>query len=88
MQATRPPGGSPPVPQDAEGSAPLSVHHAFVVHFRVNSDVVQGRMAGRVEHVVSGQATHFAALEERLAFIARMLIEVRVPPHRRSRGGG
>jgi len=30
--------------------------------------VAQGRLAGRVEHVVSGQATHFASPEELLAF--------------------
>lgn len=76
------------MPQDAEGQAPLSVHHAFVVHFRVNSDVAQGRLAGRVEHVVSGQATHFSSLEELLAFITRVLATVRAPPHRRLRRGG
>jgi len=45
------------------------------VHFRVNSDVAQGRIAGRVEHVVSGQTTHFASLEELLAFIAQVLTQ-------------
>ena len=63
------------MPQDVEGPAPLSVHRAFVVHFRVNSDVAQGRIAGRVEHVVSGQTTHFASLEELLAFIAQVLTQ-------------
>ena len=69
------------MPQDVEEPAPLSVHRAFVVHFRVNSDVAQGRMAGRVEHVISGQATHFASLAELLAFIAQVLATVRAPPH-------
>jgi hypothetical protein len=32
-------------------------------------------VAGRVEHVVSGQATHFASLEELLAFIVRVLAQ-------------
>jgi hypothetical protein len=64
------------VPQDAETLAPLSVHRAFVVYFRVNSDVAQGRLAGRVEHVVSGQATHFESLEELLAFTERVLIRL------------
>lgn len=73
------------MPQDAERLAPLSVHRAFVVHFRTNSDVTQGRMAGRVEHVASGQATHFASLEELLAFIDRVLANVRAPPRRRWR---
>jgi hypothetical protein len=45
----------------------------FVVHFRTNSEGTHGCVAGRVEHVVSGQATHFQSLEELLAFIARVL---------------
>lgn len=76
-----------PVSQDAEEQAPLSVHWAFLVHFRINSEVARGRLAGRVEHVVSGQSAHFASLEELLAFIARVLATVRAPP-RRSRGKG
>ncbi len=63
------------MPSNKERPGPLSVHYAFVVHFRVNSDVAQGRLAGRVEHVVSGQATHFQSLEELLAFIARVLTQ-------------
>jgi hypothetical protein len=73
------------MPQNAERYAPLSVHRAFVVHFRTNSDVTHGRMVGRVEHVASGQATHFASLEELLAFMARVLATVRSPPRRRAR---
>ncbi len=73
--------------QDTERLAPLSIHRAFVVHFRTNSDVTHGRVAGRVEHVASGQAMHFASLEELLAFIARVLTTVRAPPHRRPRRG-
>jgi len=64
-----------PVPQGAEDLGPLSVHYAFVVHFRTNSAVTQGRVAGRVEHVVSGQTTAFQTLEGLLAFMARMLAE-------------
>ena len=75
------------MPQDAEGPAPLSVHRAFVVHFRMSTDIAQGRIEGRVEHVVSGRATHFASLEELLAFIARVLTTVHAPPRRRPRGG-
>ncbi len=66
----------------------LSPHRAFVVQFRAETDVGQGRCTGRVEHVVSGQATHFASLEELLAFIARVLTEVRTQPRRKSGGGG
>ena len=76
------------MPQDAEGPAPLSVHRAFVVHFRMSTDIAQGRIEGRVEHVVSGRATHFASLEELLAFMARILTTERSPPRRRPRRGG
>ena len=63
------------MPQHPVGKAPLSVHWAFVVHFRVSSDVARGQIAGRVEHVVSGQSTHFDSLEELLAFVARVLTQ-------------
>jgi hypothetical protein len=63
----------------------LSVHYAFVVHFRLKSDVARGRLAGRVEHVVSGQTAHFTSLEELLEFVARVLATVRGPPHRKPR---
>ena len=70
-------------PQSAERS-PLSPHWAFVVQFRAETAVEQGRFVGRVEHVVSGQAAHFDSLEELLAFIARVLSTVRA---KRPEGG-
>jgi hypothetical protein len=51
----------------------LSVHRAFVIQLSADTDVEAGRVAGRVEHVVSGQATHFPSLEALLAFIASIL---------------
>ena len=62
----------------ADHPAPLSVTRAFVVQFRADTTVVQGYLAGRVEHVVSGQATDFETLETLLAFIARVLRAERV----------
>ncbi|MBI3301128.1 MAG: hypothetical protein HYZ72_03485 [Deltaproteobacteria bacterium] len=56
--------------------APLSPHRAFVVQFRAG--VKKGYFAGRVEHMTSGQATHFHSPEELLGFIERVLSEVRV----------
>ncbi len=61
------------MPQHHTEQAPLSVHRAFVVHFRTSSNVARGPIAERVEHVVSGQSTHFDSLEELLAFMARVL---------------
>ena len=61
--------------QQHTGKAPLSVHRAFVVHFRTSSNVARGPIEGRVEHVVSGQSTHFDSLEELLAFVARVLAQ-------------
>jgi hypothetical protein len=55
--------------------SPLLPQWAFVVQFRTETDVTRGHIAGRVEHVVSGQATHFASLEELLAFLAHVLTQ-------------
>ena len=63
------------MPQQQTEKAPLSVHRAFVVHFRTSSNVARGPIEGRVEHVVSGQSTHFDSLEELLTFMARVLAQ-------------
>lgn len=66
------------MPQHQEGTAPLSVHWAFVVHFRTDTDITQRQVAGRVEHMVSGQVTHFASLEELLISFAKDLTQVSI----------
>jgi hypothetical protein len=57
----------------ADNPSHLSVHWAFVVQFQSDTAVEQGHLAGRVEHVISGQATAFQSLETLLAFIAQVL---------------
>src|SRR5215470_15579721 len=52
---------------------PLPARRAFLVQVHAEAEVAQGRLAGRVEHVMSGHATHFASPEELLAFMARVL---------------
>ncbi|NOT55352.1 MAG: hypothetical protein HOP18_12160 [Deltaproteobacteria bacterium] len=61
------------MPQQQLGKAPLSVHRAFVVQLRTSSNLSRGPIEGRVEHVVSGQSTHFDSLDELLTFMARVL---------------
>jgi hypothetical protein len=68
--------------------SPLSPHRAFVVQFRLETNIAGGQVSGRVEHVVSGQTTHFASVEELLAFIGQVLATVRAPPRRKGRSGG
>ena len=51
----------------------LSVHRAFVVQFDTHTNVPCGQLAGRVEHVVSGQAVQFHSLEALLRFIDQLL---------------
>lgn len=46
----------------------LPVRRAFVVQFRAEADLEHGSFTGRVEHVLSGQATKFSSVEELLAF--------------------
>jgi len=69
----------------AEAPSALSPRRAFVVQFRAETDMAQGRCTGRVEHVVSGQATRFVSLEELLAFMAQVLAAIRAPPQRKPR---
>ena len=53
--------------------AHLSVRWAFVIQFQSDTVVEQRHLTGRVEHVVSGQATDFQSLETLLTFMARVL---------------
>ena len=51
----------------------LPTNRAFDVQFGAEADVAREQVAGRVEHVVSGQATHFSSWQELHAFIAELL---------------
>ena len=57
----------------------LPTNRAFVVQFGALPTGTSPPYEGRVEHVVSGQATHFHSLEELLAFISRVLTAVQAP---------
>jgi hypothetical protein len=63
--------------QPSNPPGPLSVYWAFVVQFDTHTDVACGHLAGRVEHVVTGQATDFQSLEMLLGFIAQVLRDTR-----------
>jgi hypothetical protein len=68
------------VTQPSGGDRPLPAERAFVVQLHVETDLAQGRIMGRVEHVVSGQAAHFDTLEGLLRFIERLLTTLRARP--------
>jgi hypothetical protein len=55
----------------------LPVEGAFVVHLRPGSDPEKGRMAGRVEHFASGRREEFGSLPELVAFLGRVLRNLR-----------
>lgn len=59
-----------------EHRAPLAPHYAFVVQWATDTQIAEGRMHGRVEHVMSRHATHFTSLDELLAFMARVLRDI------------
>jgi hypothetical protein len=61
------------VRRPADSVHPLPAQRAFLVQVRADAEVAEGRLTGRVEHVASGQATHFASPEELLAFMGRVL---------------
>ena len=54
-------------------SPPFAPAQAFVVQFGRETAVDTGRMAGRVEHVVSGKVARFQSLEELVAFLTEVL---------------
>jgi hypothetical protein len=45
---------------------------AFVIALRRDSDVAQGRVAGRIEHIVSGHVALFANLDGLVDFMRRL----------------
>ncbi len=63
----------------AQPQPTLPTNRAFVVQFRAQPTGTPLGWEGRVEHVVSGQATHFQSLEELWAFISRVLAGVPAP---------
>jgi hypothetical protein len=58
---------------------PLPTNRAFVVQLRAQPSGAPLVWDGRVEHVVSGQVTHFHSLEELVAFINRVLASLPAP---------
>jgi hypothetical protein len=53
----------------------LPARKTFVVQIRAGARIERGDFRGRVEHVVSHQATHFESLEELVTFMIRMVLE-------------
>ena len=61
--------------QDDSRHAWLPPERAFVVQFYADTIFDAAHMAGRVEHVVSGQVGHFHSLATLLSFMTRVLVE-------------
>lgn len=59
-----------PTPQPA-----YPTQRAFVVQIHAETDVAQGAIRGRAEHIVSGQATHFETVEALVQFIVQVLTQ-------------
>jgi hypothetical protein len=58
---------------DLEQKPPYTPEQAFVVQFGRETVVDTGRLAGRVEHVVSGKVARFQSLDELVAFMTEVL---------------
>ena len=63
----------------AKNQPSLPAKRAFVVQLHADAQVERHHFKGRVEHVVSYQATHFDSLEELLTFIVRVVTEQQKP---------
>lgn len=64
----------------AASGSPLSVHRAFVVQFRAETDAARGRVVGRIEHVASRQTASFQSWAEMQAFISHVLFQGQAKP--------
>ena len=62
-------------PNSAAGACVLPRDRAFVVQLSAQAAATPEGFRGRVEHVASGQATHFHTVAACLAFMARVLRE-------------
>jgi hypothetical protein len=51
----------------------MSTRRAFVIQFLARTPATPERFEGRVEHVGSGEATHFASPRELVDFVSRLL---------------
>jgi hypothetical protein len=58
---------------------PFPIQRAFVVQFAADTALSDAGMAGRVEHIVSGQAIWFHSLEELRTFITQILQTLTAP---------
>ena len=57
-------------------TGPFPIQHAFVVQFAAETTLDATGITGRVEHLVSGQATRFQSMAALFAFMAARLQEV------------
>jgi hypothetical protein len=55
----------------------LPTQRAFVVQLHAESKIEKGQFKGRVEHIVSGQSTHFSTIKALKAFMHRVLTKGR-----------
>jgi hypothetical protein len=56
---------------------------AFRVHFGADADPARGVCTGRVEHLRSGDASHFTSVHELMAFVEFWLQRQPLEQHRR-----
>ena len=59
-----------------EEDAFLPTNRAFVLQLEASSGASEGGHRGRVEHLASGRATHFAGKEELWAFVDSVVATV------------
>ena len=68
---------NPSRPSSFVGSAGLTLR-SFVIQFCGETNLDEGRLCGRVEHIRSGDASHFQSLDELLAFMKEAIDRGRV----------
>ena len=62
--------------------SPYPIEHVFVVQFETTTGLDAESLAGRVEHIESGQATRFQSMTVLIEFVAQALQEIQAPDHK------
>jgi hypothetical protein len=65
----------------ADAVPSLPTQRAFVVQFSAQTHVELGQFTGRIEHVVTGHARRFQTLDDLVASLVQMLVDLgTIPP--------
>lgn len=58
---------------ESNSKYPLTANRAFVIQFSSDTQLNENRLNGRIEHIISGEVSHFSSFLELRQFLGRVL---------------